>query len=409
MKKDEEEEFTFTGGRGNSTIDYVLGDEEVREEIEELRIGDKINSDHHPVEVKVKGRKRGRMIGKKERKERRGVWDEEGRKEFRQKLGECGGMRNESIERQWKEMEEKLKRALRELEEKREEEIKIERRRGWWDEECRKEKKRVKRMLRNWRKREGEEKEYRRGKRGYKEMCKRKKKEENEKWEKKVERAKRENEVWEIVNRERRKRRRVNENIEMEEWKKYFMRLLGRVEGRVVKGMGIREVGGKEERDIGEEEIKRAIRRLGKGKASGIDGIPGEVWKYGGEEIERWAGEFCNRIWRVKGWPEEWKERIIMPIVKKREGGKVNDYRDVMLLPTLYKLYVSVLAERLNEEIEGKEIVPPNQTRFRRGMGTVDNIYAINYLINKQLERKEGKLVALFVDLKEAFDSTERY
>jgi len=51
-----------------------------------------------------------------------------------------------------------------------------------------------------------------------------------------------------------------------------------------------------------------------------------------------------------------------VPIVKKGEGGKVDDYRGVTLLPTLYKLYVSVLAERLNEEIEGKKIVPPNQT-----------------------------------------------
>jgi len=38
-------------------------------------------------------------------------------------------------------------------------------------------------------------------------------------------------------------------------------------------------------------------------------------------------------------------------------------------------------------------------------MGTVDNIYAINYLINEQLGRKGGKLVALFVDLKATFDS----
>jgi len=105
MKGDEEGEFTFTGGKGNSTIDYVLGDEEVKEEIEELRIGERIDSDHHPVEVKVKGRKRKRMIGKKERKEWRGVWNEEGRKEFRHKLGEFGGMRNESIERQWRRKE----------------------------------------------------------------------------------------------------------------------------------------------------------------------------------------------------------------------------------------------------------------------------------------------------------------
>lgn len=51
-----------------------------------------------------------------------------------------------------------------------------------------------------------------------------------------VEKASRESKVWEIVNRERR-RKKVNKNIDMEEWKEHFMRLLGGGggEGRVVK------------------------------------------------------------------------------------------------------------------------------------------------------------------------------
>jgi len=38
--------------------------------------------------------------------------------------------------------------------------------------------------------------------------------------------VRKEGKVWELVNRKRRKR--VNENIEGEEWKKYFIWLLGR-------------------------------------------------------------------------------------------------------------------------------------------------------------------------------------
>jgi len=36
MKGDEKGEYTFTRGRGNTTTDFVLGDEDVREEIEEI-------------------------------------------------------------------------------------------------------------------------------------------------------------------------------------------------------------------------------------------------------------------------------------------------------------------------------------------------------------------------------------
>lgn len=79
-----------------------------------------------------------------------------------------------------------------------------------------------------------------------------------------------------------------------------------------------------------------------------------------------------------------------MPIIKKKEGEKVMDYREVTLMATLYKVYATVLAERLREDLDEKEIIPQNQTGFRRGMGTMDNIY-VNYLINKQIEKKEER------------------
>lgn len=51
-------------------------------------------------------------------------------------------------------------------------------------------------------------------------------------------------------------------------------------------------------------------------------------------------------------------------------------------MSTLYKIYATVLAERLREEVEGKGIFSRNQTGFKKGMGTIDNIH-IKYA-NKQ-------------------------
>lgn len=50
-----------------------------------------------------------------------------------------------------------------------------------------------------------------------------------------VEKANRESEVWEIVNKKRRRQKKKYENIDMEEWKEHFMRLLEEVEGKVGK------------------------------------------------------------------------------------------------------------------------------------------------------------------------------
>lgn len=57
----------------------------------------------------------------------------------------------------------------------------------------------------------------------------------------------------------------------------------------------------------------------------------------------------------------------MVPIVKKREGIMVEEYREIALMPTLYKIYVMLLAVRLREDVERKKIVPQNQTGFRRG------------------------------------------
>lgn len=41
-------------------------------------------------------------------------------------------------------------------------------------------------------------------------------------------------------------------------------------------------------------------------------------------------------------------------------------------------------------------------------MGTIDQIYALNYLINRQLVKDKGKMTVLFIDLKAAFDSVDK-
>lgn len=85
----------------------------------------------------------------------------------------------------------------------------------------------------------------------------------------------------------------------------------------------------------------------------------------------------------------------------------MSDYR-VTLMSTLYKIYTTILAERIREEVEEKKIIPENQTGFRKGKGIIDNIYVLNYLVQKQINKEKRKLVSLFVDLKAAFDTVDR-
>lgn len=44
----------------------------------------------------------------------------------------------------------------------------------------------------------------------------------------------------------------------------------------------------------------------------------------------------------------------------------------------------------------------------KRVLGTLDNIYVLNYLVNRQVSRVGGKMVAFFIALRTTFDSVDR-
>ena len=197
----------------------------------------------------------------------------------------------------------------------------------------------MRKALRVWRRVGGSGIRYKKERAEYKLLCGKKKKEENERWIKEAQEAKTEGEVWRVVNKERKRGKGVNKKIVAEEWREYFMRILGGAEDKTAEERGGRRAEDGEQR-IEREELRKVLRKLKKGKAAGEDGVPNKVWKLGGEKVEEWVWRFCNRVWRGEGWPESWKDSVIVPLVKKGTGNKVEDYRGVTLMPTLYKVYV---------------------------------------------------------------------
>lgn len=64
IEGDREGEFTYTGGKGSTVIDYIIGDRETREKVKRMRVGDRIDSDHHPLEIWIEGKRRGGKRGR---------------------------------------------------------------------------------------------------------------------------------------------------------------------------------------------------------------------------------------------------------------------------------------------------------------------------------------------------------
>lgn len=96
--------------------------------------------------------------------------------------------------------------------------------------------------------------------------------------------------------------------------------------------------------------IGRALRDMKKRKAAGIDEIPMEAWMFGGE-LSGCLRDLLVQIWKEEKIPEDWKVSMIVPIHKKGDQEKAENYRGVSLLCTGYKIYAEILRERLEEEI----------------------------------------------------------
>ena len=100
----------------------------------------------------------------------------------------------------------------------------------------------------------------------------------------------------------------------------------------------------------------------------------------------------------------------MIPIVKKGDISRPENYRGrpISLLSAIYKLFTGCLHKRLKNWLDVNSLLPEEQAGFRSGYSTMDNIFILDTLIQKQLSKKRGKLYVFFVDFSAAFDLVNR-
>ncbi|XP_024884581.1 trichohyalin-like [Temnothorax curvispinosus] len=293
MRGDEEGEWTYSGGRGTSVVDYMVVNREAWDRVIKLTIGERVESDHQPLEVEIRGGVE-RLEEEMQKKTKEVIqWDEESIKKYKEKAEEVE-VEGEEVEDVW----ENLKKAVeKSMVRKR---ITIRRRKigekDWWDEECKRKKRGLKRTYKRWRMgKEGKE-VYVKLRREFREMCRRKEEKRLENYEEEVRSAKTEEQIWKIINKERKKRVPIEEDIKMEEWENHFMQLLeGSKEDRreEVERRSKEEDG---ELEIQDQEIEEQINNLKRRKAAGVDGIAGEAWKFSDGRIKGKLKEILKKV-----------------------------------------------------------------------------------------------------------------
>lgn len=68
---------------------------------------------------------------------------------------------------------------------------------------------------------------------------------------------------------------------------------------------------------------------------------------------------------------------VVIPLIKRGDGKKVEEYIGMTFISVGYKIYAEILRNRLEGQVEEKRSIPHNQTGFRKRMVTTDNIFLL--------------------------------
>ena len=98
--------------------------------------------------------------------------------------------------------------------------------------------------------------------------------------------------------------------------------------------------------------MEAAVKTLKEGKAAGVDNIPGELIKAGGDDMISALTNICNRIWQTGEWPTPWTQSLIITLPKKGNLQLCQNYRTISLISHPSKVMLRIILNRLKPEAE---------------------------------------------------------
>lgn len=159
------------------------------------------------------------------------------------------------------------------------------------------------------------------------------------------------------------------------------------------------------DKDISLEELTDALKDMAKGKASGPDGLPIEVYCKYQDEILPSLLRMFHPSHAAGSLPDSLMEANIIILLKPdKDPMDCSSYRPISLLNVDYKLLTKILAMRLNKFISS--IIHPDQAGFIPGRSTSDNLRRVQ-AIAQMGKRMDSDWALSSLDAAKAFDSIE--
>ena len=121
-----------------------------------------------------------------------------------------------------------------------------------------------------------------------------------------------------------------------------------------------------------EEEVEKAIKRMNRHKAQGVDRITSDIIKLGEPIVLTYLTNIFNNILKTKQIPDSWHEAKIVILFKKGDAKDTKNYRPISLQSHSYKIFTRLLQTRIERTLDKNQ--PREQAGFRKGYSTTDHL-----------------------------------
>ena len=105
------------------------------------------------------------------------------------------------------------------------------------------------------------------------------------------------------------------------------------------------------EPDILECEVKWDLGSITTNKASGGDGIPGDLFQILNDDAVKVLHSICQQIWKTQQQPQDWKRSVFIPVPKKGSAKECSNYRTIALISHASKVMLKILQARLQQYV----------------------------------------------------------